>query len=242
MRTPAILALFVFWQSLLLPFTASAFEVGGMLAGDQEWKFENSPVLVKDHVMIPKGASLKIAPGVTVLFQGYYQLMVKGTLEAVGDAKRMIVFTCEQKEARRSLWKGLVLSGEDSKAVLSDCIFEYAFRNLCMVSGTVVRSCVFRHNHYALYFSGSTQAMVNGNRFFNNSYAVYCDRSSPVLQGNIISSNEFGVFCIFSSSPLIGQNVLEKNTKEDLFLDDSMGKNSTTIRNQYLWMLVRGLL
>ena len=227
---------------LALPFTAQALEAGGTLTGDRIWKLEDSPVKVRDHIMIPEGASLKILPGVTVLFQGYFQLQVKGVLEAVGDPKRMIVFTCEQKDFRKSMWKGLVLSGEKCKAVISDCVFEYSFRNLCTKSAPIIRSSVFRHNHHGLYFSNSTQAMVNKNRFFGNTYGVFCDYSSPVLQDNVITNNEFGVYCVFSSSPLIGQNILEKNTKEDLFLDDSMGKNNVTARNQHLWMLVRSLL
>jgi len=227
---------------LVLPSGVQALEVGGTLTGDHVWKLEDSPVKVRDHITIPEGASLKILPGVTVLFQGYFQLQVKGVLEAIGDPKRMIVFTCEQKDFRRSMWKGLVLSGEKSKVVISDCVFEYSFRNLCTKSAPIIRSSVFRHNHYGLYFSNSTQAMVNKNRFFDNAYGVFCDFSSPILQDNLISDNEFGVYCVFSSSPLIGQNILEKNKKEDLFLDDSMGKNSVTERNQHLWMLVRSLL
>lgn len=234
--------IFVLFLELSFPHGVPALEVGGTLTGDQVWKLEDSPVKVRDHIMIPEGASLKILPGVTVLFQGYFHLQVKGVLEAVGDPKRMIVFTCEQKDFRKSMWKGLILSGEKCKAAISDCVFEYSFRTLCTKSAPIIRSSVFRHNHHGLYFSNSTQAMVTKNRFFNNAYGVFCDYSSPVLQDNVITNNEFGVFCVFSSSPLIGQNILEKNTKEDLFLDDSMGKNNVTARNQHLWMLVRSLL
>lgn len=234
--TLAILIALVFVSGAL------GLTVEGVLTGDYTWKLEDSPVKVRANVTVPDGASLKILPGVRVLFQGYYHLQVNGALEAVGDPNKMIVFTCEQRDFRKSLWKGLVVSGEKSRAIISDCIFEYSFRNLVVKSAPVIRSSIFRHNHYGLYFSNSVQSMVNKNRFFGNAYGVYCDFSSPILQENTISSNEFGVYCVFSSSPLIGQNILEKNTKENVFLDDSMGKNSVTARNQHLWMLVRSLL
>jgi parallel beta-helix repeat protein len=232
------------WQILFccfgIVFSSFALDVSGVLTGDHIWKKEDSPVHLRGHIVIPAGSSLKINPGVQIFAEGYFHILVQGVLEAVGESEKTIVFT-KSPDLSKNRWEGLILYGPECKAVLSDCVVEYAFKNLCWKTSPIIRSSTFRNNNYGLYCSNTQSMMILKSRFTENTYGIYCDFSSPTIQGNTVTKNDFGIYCIFSSAPLVGQNVLEGNTRENLFLDDSMGKNATTVRNQYIWSLVRGI-
>lgn len=236
-----VLLFAVILSGLFSSAEVSALDVKGHLSGNQTWKAKHGPINIKGNVVIPEGSALKIEPGVEIIFHGYYQFMVKGALECVGTPQRQIVFTTCKRDPKPVLWKGLVLYGPKCSAVLSDCIVEYAFRNMCWKTSPTIRSVTFRYNSYGFYCSNTKTAMINKCRFQDNTHGIYCDYSSPTIQGNLITNNEIGIYCIFSSSPLVGQNTVEGNRTENIFLDDSMGENSITARNQYIWSLVRSI-
>jgi len=215
-------------------------DVSGRLTGDVTWVAKESPVHVTGNVTVSPGASLKIQPGVTVILDGYFHIEVQGVLEASGSETKSIVFTIEQKPPKKRLWKGLICTGEQSRVVLSYCTVEFAFKNICWKSTPLIRFCTFRNNTYGFYCSNTKSAMILKSTFTDNTYGIYCDFSSPTIQGNTVTNNGYGIYCIFSSAPLVGQNILRNNTSKDIFLDDSMGKNEITARNQYVWSLVRG--
>ncbi len=235
---------------LIITFAFSliySIEISGEMYGKNTWTKKESPIYITGDIVIPSQSSLKIEPGVEIIFKGYYQILVNGAFEAIGNPDDTIVFTYEQSSLRkRTFWKGIVLHGENCSAVISDCIIEYAFRNMfykARESNTlIIRNTVFRHNNYGVYCSNIKSMMVIKNIFRDNNYGIYCDYSSPTIQGNSITNNEVGIYCIFTSSPLIGKNILKNNRYKDIFLDDSMGENRTTLRNQYIWSLVKGLL
>ena len=231
--------IFIFLFLYIAP--CSAIEVSGELTGDQVWSVRESPVHVTATVRIPAGSSIKIEPGVTVIFDDYYALQVYGVIEATGTEKQPVLFTALRKVPDKPGWQGLVLYGEKCKAILSDCIIENSFKNMCWKTSPLIRSSTFRQNTYGFYCSNTKSAMIMKCKFTDNTYGIYCDFSTPTIQGNIIARNDFGIYCIFSSAPLVGLNILQDNTTKDIFLDDSMGKNEITVRNQYIWSLVRDI-
>ncbi len=52
-----------------------------------------SPYLITGDITIPNDSSLRIEPGVTVEFQGHYELLVNGRLLAIGTQTDTILFT-----------------------------------------------------------------------------------------------------------------------------------------------------
>lgn len=235
------LTIFVF----LITAFGNALDVSGTLYGKHVWTKQNSPVVVTNNITVPVGSSLKIQPGVQVVFSGYYRFLIKGAFEAIGEKDQQIVFTCSRKPPQIAFWKGIVLYGTDCTAIISDCVVEYAFKNMCWETSkknpVIIRHVTFRHNNYGLYCSNIKSAMILKNHFYNNNFGIYCDFSSPTIQGNFIINNDIGIYCIFSSAPLVGRNTLKGNINQDIFLDNSMGKNTITARNQYIWSLVRDL-
>ncbi len=67
--------------------------IGGTLSVDDlHWVKENNPYVVTSDLVIPEGRTLVIDPGVDVLFDGNYSILIRGTLSAVGTENDPIVF------------------------------------------------------------------------------------------------------------------------------------------------------
>lgn len=67
--------------------------IGGTLSVDDlHWVKENNPYVVTSDLIIPEGRTLVIDPGVDVLFDGNYSILIRGTLSAVGTENDPIVF------------------------------------------------------------------------------------------------------------------------------------------------------
>jgi len=73
--------------------SAQPIEVQGRVNG--YWGRENSPVVVRNDIIIPQGETLQIGPGVKVVFQRYSRLTVEGRLLAFGgrEVESNIIFT-----------------------------------------------------------------------------------------------------------------------------------------------------
>ena len=69
--------------------------VSGAVSG--VWDSTGSPFYVTDSVCVPTGDSLRIGPGVEVIFQGHYKFCVdsNAVLKAIGTAADSIIFTAE---------------------------------------------------------------------------------------------------------------------------------------------------
>ena len=90
----------------LLALLAVSFSVHG----------ENAVVFASDTVIandlnVPVGSTLKINPGVTIKFDGYRTVLVKGVLLAEGQANAPIVFTAVDRDRDRAN----ILHGKESR-------------------------------------------------------------------------------------------------------------------------------
>src|ERR1022692_2158235 len=75
---------------------------GGNVNGT--WTLLGSPYNIQGSIQIVNGDSLIIQPGVTVNFQGTYQLAVQGKLKAIGTVTDTIVFTAANTT---NGWRGI---------------------------------------------------------------------------------------------------------------------------------------
>ncbi len=81
--------------SLGVVFLFAGWVLGTEVNGPQSgvWHLEGSPYIVTGDVIVPANASLKIEPGVIVKFNGYYRILVQGSLIAEGIIGKRIIFT-----------------------------------------------------------------------------------------------------------------------------------------------------
>jgi hypothetical protein len=159
-------------------------------------------------VRVPPGQSLTILPGVEVLFQGYYKLIVDtaATLRAVGTAVDSIRFDALFIDS--TSWHGIgFLSASDS------CRLEY-----CLLTHSAEDD-----NGGAIYTSNSNPTICRNTISESLAWVgggIYCMDSSPVINGNIISgSSAFGgggIACE-GGSPIIIHNTIIGNAALPLF-------------------------
>jgi parallel beta-helix repeat protein len=227
--------------ALLLAAPLFALNVGGVLSAPTVWGPSDNPIIVSSHIEVPETLSLTLKPGTIVRFDGYYHLLVKGILDAQGNADNEIEFTSNMEKPAAEDWEGLIFYGEKSQGTLSHCRIRFAFKNFFWKTSPTIQACYFSANNYALYLSYSKSAKLLGNQIVKNSFGVYCDFSSPIIQKNKISGNVYGIYCVLSSAPVVGENEIVSNTQKDIYADESMGKNQTENVNNHVWELMKGL-
>ena len=62
------------------------------------WTTAGSPYRINGNVVIPKGSTLTIQPGVSIEFQGQYSFSVRGSCQAVWDGTNRIKFTTKTSD------------------------------------------------------------------------------------------------------------------------------------------------
>lgn len=136
---------------LMSHFLGAQVEVSGNQSG--VWSLANSPYHVVGTVTVPAGLGLKIEPGVLVTFDGYYQLVVNGKLDAKGTEMDSVVFTTANQSVG---WGGIRITSDDVSE-LDYCRIEYGKTGLdypdnvggglaLFNSNALVSNCVFADN------------------------------------------------------------------------------------------------
>ena len=109
----------------------------GALTGDEAWSGE---VAVTGDVTVPSGVTLTIEPGTVVRFlalsddqsgganSSRSELIVEGTLSAVGTAGSPIVFTSSSANPAKGDWYGIrvLINAANGAVTLSHCTVEYS--------------------------------------------------------------------------------------------------------------------
>ncbi len=145
---------FLSFAILILVAAGASFAqtyVSGAVSG--VWDSTGSPFYVTDSICVPSGDSLRIGPGVEVIFQGHYKFCVdsNAVLKAIGTAEDSIIFTAEDTALTDSTggWSGLVCMDSTSFADIRYSILEYArpyafvnSRSLSTLSNCTIHSCV----------------------------------------------------------------------------------------------------
>ena len=165
---------------LVSPMVQAQTSVPAGPVADTLWTLAGSPYLVQGTVTIPDNSALTIQPGVEVIFQGNYQFIVEGKLQAVGTEADSILFT-----ASNSLvgWGGLRFINAHVYSRLEYCRFE-----LGLAEGTWPNGC-----GGAVYIEGAIQAIKHCS-FVNNwsqyeGGAVYLWGGAPQFAYNLFTQN-----------------------------------------------------
>ena len=105
------------------PSHAAATEVSGDVWGI--WYASNSPYYLTDNVTIPYGKTLSIEPGVWVIANDSYYILVAGTLYANGTFSNDIEFRGNISKPGAYLWSGIIFN-ETGTGVLQNCSIRQA--------------------------------------------------------------------------------------------------------------------
>lgn len=174
-----------------------------VISTDTVWQGD---VHIRGLVTVKKGVLLEIRPGTRVIFEpldrdgdgiGDGELLVEGSLKAIGTAKQPILMTSGAKNPQPQDWKFLYL--DFAKEVeIAHLISEYAY------SGVQIHFCKakvtdseFRYNVDGVRFSTVNIELAN-NYIHHNRHGIRFEerRGSGWVHHNQISANQIGVFAV----------------------------------------------
>jgi len=198
------------------------------ITGNVIWTEAGSPYVITNIIHIQPGASLTIMPNVRVTFSSSGALYVDGTLKALGDSTRPVVFTSLKTFPAAGDWPGLRFTDAsiDVQCVLSNSVVEYAQVGItCMdASPKIVNSWIHLNSQQGIHLTRSSPLIQNNLIERNGSYGIYVyDTSSPqILDNQVVVNGSYGIYLLgtsvngHNSLAVVRGNVLAGNVTYDL--------------------------
>ena len=157
---PAMALLLLMWTGLL--HAAGPTEESGVISENTTWKLNNSPYIIKGSVNVSSGATLTIEAGVTVKFDGDYNLVIDGTLVAQGTADKLITFTSNQTIKSAGNWGQIQFrdTSVDNNCLIQHAVIKYGTTgvNCSKASPTIANSTIRHHKYSGIQASGENQS------------------------------------------------------------------------------------
>ena len=149
------------------------------------WDVEGSPYIVIGGVAVDYSQSLTIEPGVEVLFQGNYKIVVTGLLTTVGTETDSILFSWyEANPANRG--RGLIFINANDASQVSYCIIEHMYISFSNDEWAALAcdecSPTFSHNT----IRENTHLMNGINR---TGAGIFCEQSGSLVEYNEVYNN-----------------------------------------------------
>ena len=160
----------------------AATEVRGRIREDTTWTKAGSPYQMLGDVIVDRGVTLTIEPGVRVEAV-HTVLMAHGSIRAIGTAEEPITFT-----GLDDVWDGIVLK-RTSRSEFVHTDISSAFEGIkADLSVPRIESSTFHDNHFALELISPREPIaITGNVFIRNDIAVTGRAGGPVT----FSQNDF---------------------------------------------------
>ncbi len=191
----------------------TALAVGGLISVDTIWDAEL--IQVQTSVEIAENVTLSITPGTRVEFEGFFRLLVRGRLWAVGEPDQRIIFTASEEQQIEG-WDGIEFL--NVPALNDSSRLEH-----CHLSHAVARADKYgtarAQTGGAVSIVGVNKLAIAACEFTNNraeyGAAIYCGYgSSPVLAGNLIHHNTAlwngsALFSVYAYPKLINNTIVD---------------------------------
>lgn len=246
MLTESVIRLVV---TLALVFLCTACTLGtpaitlksGVIEDSVTW---SGDVLIDGIVTVKKSGRLTIEPGTRISFVprdddgdgiGDSELLIEGSLQAIGTAESPILFTSAASEPKAADWKYLYIDFAREASELDYVISEYAYSGLQVhFSRARVTNSIFRHNVDGLRFS-TVNLFAAGNQMYRNNHGLrYEERNSKaVIHHNDVRDNEIGIFVVTRSTDgaQIERNNIVNNSQYNVKLGWQQQGDVTLPRN-----------
>lgn len=162
---------------------------------------------VTGNITIPAGQTLTIEEGVEIKFDGYYSLIVYGTLYAKGSENNYIKFTSNSTSPSKKDWNQIAIYGTSQ---MDYCIIEYGRikndENIGIIHVTgyldISNSIIRNSEQSAISIRNSAKLNVRNNKIYNCAYGLSIDTTEKIT----VENNE-----IFNHS-IIGLNIYSAKT------------------------------
>lgn len=211
---------------------------GGNISG--VWTLAGSPYNIQGNNTIPNDSTLTIEAGVTVNFQGQYNIVVLGRLLAIGSATDTITFTAANTTDG---WRGIRFDGITNNNDTSRfyyCKLQYGKANAisgqgrhggafyfnlfskAIISNCLITNCVALDKGGAIWLGNSASIIISNNTISNNYAAtagggISSNSNSCTISNNIISYNTAanydggGISCNHGSQTITGNTIFNNS-------------------------------
>ena len=175
-----------------------------------------SDTVLNSNLVIPEGTTYIIRPGVTLSFDGYWGIQVRGQLKVQGRADAPVIFKAADWNKKNGVvaWRGVDVLGKEAVVSLKHCRVEGAYRNLLWGASPQIDSCTFVGNYYGLFCMDNAAPMIRGTLFNKNRIAVMVDGAAPVLHDVVIRENQLGLQCASGCAVITGSTSIDGNEND----------------------------
>ncbi|MCK4891465.1 MAG: hypothetical protein KAS78_02235, partial [Candidatus Pacebacteria bacterium] len=174
----------------------------GEITENTVWTEEKSPYVVTGNITVAEDKILTVEPGAEIRFDGWYQINIKGTLNAVGEKENYVVFTSNWDNPYAGSWRGISLENSNENNVIQYTIVEYAGTGVEGNNSSVtLENSIFKNLNVGITgFKGivSYNYFIDTNTTFDHSQD--CEITSNYISGSRT------VFSYSSSETIIHSN------------------------------------
>jgi len=159
--------------------------VGGELTASETYSPGNNPYIVTQNLIVNKGITLTILPGVEMQFETATSLIVNGTLIASGTTSQGIKFIPKKQSPVPGQWNGLVFN--NTKTLLNT--------DSTYVSGSVLSGAAIRSATYSVTLDQNTALLIENTQISNCSFGIYLKESGyNTIRNCNFTACDFGIF------------------------------------------------
>jgi hypothetical protein len=212
--------LFLFLCPLLIVVTNATIcigeeYVGSHISKDTRWNADEGPYILDRDLVIDKGASLTISPGVKIIIKkpkvydtitqydatdsALVSIKVKGALNCVGQEDRRITFVTANQQSNSYGWYGIVFdNAPENFTEIAFADIANAYRGISVKeSSPVIRNLILEYNHIGIYCSTNGNARIYNCVITRNFVSgIHVREANPHIANCIIAFNKNnGVLC-----------------------------------------------
>jgi len=208
----------------------------GTLVQDEIWTMVESPIYIKDDLIIPRDRLLVIKRGVTVYIDSRpnnpIKIVVKGGLKVRGYKNNRVVFTSRGGNGVGA-WQGIYYAdaNEASCQMMSATIENSVIGMDLHATSFTIQNNIFRNNKIGVKTGKKSNAVFINNIFTENVNAgIYITEDYPIIKANIFYNN-------------LNYGILGANENIDAFIHKNgfwgnNNKNVWNIKNQLLGVAI----
>ncbi len=231
-KTRSVILLIILFQTFSIqvaPTLATETEpegtlVGGKIQSNTVWTKENSPYILRDNILVPRGVRLSIEEGVTVDLH-IWSMTIEGSLRALGTSEERILFNVSEmtlssyNKARIWFTDTSIRYTEGSSR---GCVLEYVDIRCANYTAEygLIKGGTLKLDHVAIY----------GSRYHNKKYTMEAD--------GVVTN------CLFDGV-ILAVKMEEGTVLDSRFLNIKQGAAITihngTVKNNFIDGAVRGV-
>ena len=178
-----------------------------VITKNYELSIDKSPYLVKDALVVKRGARLTMKPGTVVWFRSL-GIIVKGEIQILGTEDNPVRLS----SLGRSNWKGIFLDRSPKENKLSYCAVsdaEFGFR------------------------ASKSKVTIQNSQFQDNVWGIVMEESSAEISGSLIRTSKKSGIAARQAKILVNHSVITENSSGGFLLENSRAKivNNNIINN-----------